>query len=137
MACAVALETLAIYDERDLVGHVRDVAPYFQRRLREAFAAIPWSAKSAAWAWSPVSSSSRKRHQGALRRPIGVAAYAISRAQHHRMISRAVGDTLCVSPPLIITREVIDEIVRRLSRSLEETAGSLEERAAWRPGARP
>jgi adenosylmethionine-8-amino-7-oxononanoate aminotransferase len=67
---------------------------------------------------------------------MGVAAHAVSRAQHHRMISRAVGDTLCVSPPLIVTPDVVDEIVRRLSLSLEETAGSLEERAAWRPGPR-
>ncbi|MFH1558846.1 MAG: aspartate aminotransferase family protein, partial [Pseudomonadota bacterium] len=37
---AVALETLKIYEERDIVGHVQDVMPVFQQRLR-AFASHP------------------------------------------------------------------------------------------------
>lgn len=33
VACAVALETLKIYEERKILDHVRDVAPVFQERL--------------------------------------------------------------------------------------------------------
>ena len=35
VSAAVALETLKIYEERDLVGHVQGVAPRFQARLRK------------------------------------------------------------------------------------------------------
>jgi 4-aminobutyrate--pyruvate transaminase len=137
VACAVALETLAIYDERDIIGHVRDVAPYFQSRLREAFAGHPLVGEvRGVGLVTGIELVRDKATKEPFERSMGVAAHAVSRAQHHRMISRAVGDTLCVSPPLIVTREVIDEIVRRLSLALEETAGSLEERAAWRPGPR-
>jgi 4-aminobutyrate--pyruvate transaminase len=34
VATAVALETLNIYEERDIVGHLQQVAPLFQRRLQ-------------------------------------------------------------------------------------------------------
>ena len=34
VSSAVALETLKIYEERDIVGHVRRIAPHFQARLR-------------------------------------------------------------------------------------------------------
>ena len=123
VACAVALETLAIYDERDIVGHVRDVAPYFQSRLREAFAGHPLVGEvRGVGLVAGIELVRDKATKEPFERSMGVAAHAVSRAQHHRMISRAVGDTLCVSPPLIVTREVIDEIVRRLSLSLDETA---------------
>jgi 4-aminobutyrate--pyruvate transaminase len=31
----VACKTLEIYEKRDIVGHVRSIAPLFQRKLRE------------------------------------------------------------------------------------------------------
>ncbi|MEJ0040874.1 MAG: aminotransferase class III-fold pyridoxal phosphate-dependent enzyme [Rhizomicrobium sp.] len=34
VSAAVALKTIEIYQRRDLVGHVRHVAPLFQKRLR-------------------------------------------------------------------------------------------------------
>src|SRR4029077_13060001 len=34
VATAVALETLKIYEERDILGHVRKIAPLFQAHLR-------------------------------------------------------------------------------------------------------
>ena len=43
---AVALETLKIYEERDIVGHVQRVGPIMQARLRE-FSNHPWWVRSA------------------------------------------------------------------------------------------
>ena len=41
VACAVALETLAIYEERDMVGHVQRVAPRLPRRAASALRGHP------------------------------------------------------------------------------------------------
>ena len=47
---------------------------------------------------------------------------AALRCQENGLIVRAVaGTSLAVCPPLIITREQIDELVEKLSRSLDET----------------
>ena len=54
-------------------------------------------------------------------RSLGVPPYCVARAQEHGMISRAVGDTVCVSPPLIITRDQAGEIARRLKLALDDT----------------
>ena len=48
VAAAVALETLKIYEERDIVGHVRGSRPRFQERLQAARPSIRWSARRAA-----------------------------------------------------------------------------------------
>ncbi len=47
VAAAVALRTIEIYQRRDLVGHVRHVAPLFQKRLA-ALAEHPLSARRSA-----------------------------------------------------------------------------------------
>jgi 4-aminobutyrate--pyruvate transaminase len=65
VACAVALETLNIYEERDIVGHVHTL----------------WSAKSGAAAWSPASSWSRTRKTRPLSTGSKVSAH-ISRHRH-------------------------------------------------------
>src|SRR3546814_19587000 len=41
------------------------------------------------------------------------------------VVSRAVRDTMVVSPPLIISRQEIDELVDRLSKALDLTAKDL------------
>jgi len=124
VACAVALETLRIYDERDMIGHVRDVAPYFQKRLAE-FADHPLVGEvrgvGLVAGLELVADTATK----ATFAPRPVAAHVITRAQHHGMISRAVGDTICVSPPLVVTREQVDRIVDLLRLSLDDTAAAL------------
>ena len=48
VSAAVALETLKIYEERDIVGHVRRIAPRFLERLCAGSASTRWSARRAA-----------------------------------------------------------------------------------------
>ena len=128
VACAVALETLAIYDERDIIGHVRDVAPYFQSRLREAFAGHPLVGEVRGVARHRNRACARQGHQGAFRafdgrrRPRRLPCPAPPDDQPGR------GRHLVRVAAAHRHPDVVDEIVRRLSLSLEETAGSLEER---------
>ncbi len=38
---------------------------------------------------------------------------------------RALGDSMAFCPPLVITEEEVDEVVRRFARGLERLADSL------------
>lgn len=121
VSCAVALETLAIYDERDMIGHVKSVAPYFQKRLRE-FGDHPLVGQvRGVGLVCGLELVRDKASKAVFDKSLGVPAFCIARAQHHRMISRAVADTICVSPPLVATKEQIDDIVERLRMSLDDT----------------
>jgi len=46
-------------------------------------------------------------------------------AQANGLIVRAIGDTLALCPPLIITEEEIDLMFDRLERGLNETEGQI------------
>ena len=47
------------------------------------------------------------------------------RCMKHNLICRPVSDAMVLSPPLIITKDEIDELARRLERCLDETAQAI------------
>lgn len=127
---AVALETLKIYEERDIVGHVRAIMPRFQARLR-ALGAHPLVGEARGRGLIGTLELVRDK---ATKEPfdpsLGVAAHAGRRAQAHGVITRALGDTINLCPPLIITEAQIDDLFDRIGRSLDDTLAWVDGRSA-------
>lgn len=127
LGCAIALETLKIYEERNIVGHVRDVAPAFQRGLQQ-FAGHPivGDVRGVGLIGAIELAESPK-----VRKPFdakrGVGAYLVRRAQEHGLILRVMGgDIIAFSPPLIITEAEIAEMMKRFALALEDTVAWLK-----------
>jgi 4-aminobutyrate--pyruvate transaminase len=120
VCAAVALETLAIYAERGIVNHVREISVPFQAGLK-AFA--------------------ERRHVGevrgigliagielvrdkAMKAPFDAAVNAgfwfQERALANGLIVRQLGDTIALCPPLILQEADVAEIHARLSRTLDD-----------------
>ncbi|MCZ6466801.1 MAG: aminotransferase class III-fold pyridoxal phosphate-dependent enzyme, partial [Alphaproteobacteria bacterium] len=51
----------------------------------------------------------------------GAGPYLVKRAQRHGLITRALGDTIAFSPPLVITVGEIEEMLAIFGRALDET----------------
>ncbi len=124
---AVAVETLRIYDETDIVGHVRAVAPALQDGLRERFGDHPLVGEvrgvGLIGAIELVEDRATKRAFDPARK---VAVRATKIAERHGLIMRALpGDGLAFSPPLIITRAEMEEMLERVGRALDELAVEL------------
>ncbi len=126
VACAVALESLRILREEGLVERVeRDIGPYFQGRLRELLdhrlvGEIRGVGLIGAIQLTP-DKASRARFE-----PEGRAGTACrNHAFANGLVMRAVQDSMVLSPPLVITREEVDELVARARRSLDQTAAEL------------
>ncbi len=125
VAAAVALEALAIYRERDIIGHVRAVAPRFQARLR-ALADHPLVGEARGvgliGAVELVADKTRRTPFPPTR---GIGARAAKLCLKHGLINRAMGDSLALAPPLIITEAEIDRMFDRLTRSLDDMLAEL------------
>jgi 4-aminobutyrate--pyruvate transaminase len=118
---AVALETLKIYEERDILGHVRSIAPAFQSGLRE-LAAHPLVGEARGMGLIGTLELVRdKQTREPFDPAIGVANYAGKRAQAHGVITRALGDTVNLCPPLIITQDQIRDLLARIRLALDDT----------------
>ncbi|NJO55981.1 MAG: aminotransferase class III-fold pyridoxal phosphate-dependent enzyme [Rhodospirillales bacterium] len=118
----VALETLAIYEEMAVIDRVRQVSPALQeglRRLGEHPLVGDARGIGLVGALELVRNKvSRKPFAPA----IGVAAHVAKCAEKHGLIVRPLtGDVVAFSPPLIITVEEIEEIIRRAGCALDDT----------------
>ncbi len=123
---AVAVEALKIYDERDLVGHVRDVAPALQSGLRK-FADHPLVGEvrgiGLLGALELVQNKDTKEPFAAT---AGAGAAVSRHAQAHGAIVRNMGDTVAFSPPLIISKAEIEELLSRTHRALDGALADLK-----------
>ena len=122
---AVALETLAIYRERDIVGHVRAVAPAFQAGLR-ALQQHPLVGEARGVGLiGAVELVADKDGKTAFDPKRGVGARVAAKAQEHGVILRAMGDAVAFSPPLVITKDEIELMFSRFRRALDDAHGEI------------
>ncbi|MGO8917125.1 MAG: aspartate aminotransferase family protein [Stellaceae bacterium] len=125
VCCAVALETLRIYDERDIVGQVRTVAPRLIEGLRRFAGHKLVGEVRGVGLLAGVELVKDKATKAPFEPKLGVGALFAARAQEHGLILRAMADTVALCPPLIITGEEIDEMLRRFAKALDDTDAAL------------
>jgi 4-aminobutyrate--pyruvate transaminase len=124
---AVALETLKIYDEMDIVGHVRKVGPHLQAKLRERFEGHPLVGEvrgiGMVAAIELVADKAQKKNF----EPSAKVGPRLAKAgEEQGVILRGLAnDTIAFSPPLIINAGEIDEMIERTSRALDAVTVQL------------
>ncbi|MCP4330716.1 MAG: aspartate aminotransferase family protein [Alphaproteobacteria bacterium] len=121
VACAVAIETLKIYEERNLIDHVQQVSPVLQDGLRELADHPLVGEVRGIGLVAAVELVTDKSTKQSFDPADAVGAFCASRAQDHGLIIRALGDSLAFSPPLIITAPQIGEMIERFKRALNDT----------------
>lgn len=124
-SCAVALEVLAIYEERDLLGHVGRIGPRLQNGLR-ALADHPLVGEVRGVGLIAAVELVADKKSKATFEPYGAAGTMfIQKAQANGLIVRALQDSVALCPPLIISEPEIDEMLRRFRKALDETTEAL------------
>ncbi len=128
VACAVANEVLTIYEEMDMLGHVKALDPHF-RATFEGLADHPlighYSGHGLMGGLQIVADKKTRRPF-----PEGkeVGPIMDRLARKHGLILRTTKHRISLAPPLIITAEQITEMADRLRRALDEAL--MEVRAA-------
>jgi 4-aminobutyrate--pyruvate transaminase len=121
VSAAVAVETLKIYEERDILSQVRRVAPALQNGLRK-FAEHPLVGEIRGIGLIGGTELVRnKKTRESFDLTAGVGSYAVKCAQAHGLLIRALGDTIAFCPPLIINEAQIGDMLARFARALDET----------------
>jgi 4-aminobutyrate--pyruvate transaminase len=128
VAAAVAVEALKIYEETDIVGHVKRVSPIFQSRLA-ALGAHPLVANTRGIGLIGALEIVQDK---AMRKTFDPASGVVARlgaaVLEEGLITRALRDTMAVCPPLIITEAQIGELFDKLERALNTTLAFARDR---------
>jgi 4-aminobutyrate--pyruvate transaminase len=128
VSAAVALETLKIYEERDIVSHVRTVAPHLQDGLRR-FRNHPLVGEVRGIGLiAGVEIVADKATKAPFDPKLGIGGHVARFAQEHGLIVRAMGDSIGFSPPLIITSAELDDLTARFGKALDDTVSFVTDK---------
>ena len=128
VAAAVALETLKIYEEDDILSHVKAIAPKLQNGLR-ALSDHPLVGEVrgiglVAGVELVANKDTRENFDPKMAIGAKVQAYAQARGT----ILRAMGgDAIAFCPPLIITGDEIDTMITHFSGALDDISDWLKD----------
>lgn len=125
VASAIALETLQVYEDDGILAHVRELAPGFQARLRQFGQRRCVGEARGVGLIGALELVADK----ASRQPFAPALKAGPRlaqlAQEQGLIVRAMGDTVALCPPLIISAAELDTLFARLDKAFDLFEASL------------
>lgn len=121
VCAAVALRNLELMEERDLFSHAARMGELMQDRMA-LLADHPLVGEvRGAGLIGALELVADKETRAAFPASKGVGAYCMGRCEANGLISRAMGDSMALCPPLIITEAQIDEIFSKLEVALNET----------------
>lgn len=122
---AVALETLSIYAERDIVSHVRRVAPVLQEGLRSLQQHPMVGEARGVGLIGALELVADKDTKTAFDPKLAVGPRVVAKAQENGVILRAMGDAVAFAPPLVISEDEIREMLRRFRNGLDQAHSEL------------
>ena len=118
VACAIALETLKVYEDENIIAHVQSLVPQFQQGL-QAHAGRRYVGEVRGVG---LIGAIELYADPARRTPFDPAQKAGARlaelALAQGLIVRAMGDSIAFCPPLIITAEQVDDMFARFARAM-------------------
>lgn len=118
---AVALETLAVYEDERILDHVRRITPQFQRRLAELGSHPLVGNARGMGLIGAAELVADKSSKASFPPSAGVAAQVGQMALSHGVITRALGDNVNLCPPLIIEPAQIDVMFDGIHAALDDT----------------
>jgi putrescine aminotransferase len=126
-ACAVASANIRILRDEGIIENVRDqTAPYLQKRWKE-LAEHPLVGEVRGLGFLGAMELVADKASGKQFEP-GARVGGICRDLSAKagLVMRAVGDTMIISPPLIMTHEQIDELVTLAHQALDQTLAVIK-----------
>jgi putrescine aminotransferase len=126
VAAAVALENIRILRDEKILETVRaETAPYLQKRLRELLDHPLVGEVRGVGMLGAIElvkdKATRTRYEGK-----GVGMICRGHCFNNGLIMRAVGDTMIIAPPLVISKAEIDELVTKARLCLDLTLQDLQ-----------
>jgi len=121
VCAAVALEVLKLYEERDILAHVRDVAAGFHTGLRKLTNSTIVGEARGVGLMGAIELVADKTTKRPFPPEQKLGQHLAARAQEHGLFVRAIGDAVVMAPPLIITPAEVDDLLARLGKALAET----------------
>ena len=132
VSCAAALASWDIIEKENLLEHVRDLAPYFQQQL-QTLRDCPLVGDVRGMGLMAAVEMRIKAEEGEdlLAKDYAVGALVDRHCHAFGLLVRPLINVCILSPPLIITRQQVDDLVAALRKGLELALRDLRAEGIW------
>ncbi|MGM0508502.1 MAG: adenosylmethionine--8-amino-7-oxononanoate transaminase [Fusobacteriota bacterium] len=120
LACAAGVESLKIFEEKDLINTIKEKSGYLQKRMEE-FKENPNIENIRVQGLigaMDIKQNDQSQVRGNLEKTVGNLLF--EKAFDYGLMFRPLGNTIYYFLPYIITKEDIDEIINRTKKLLDE-----------------
>ncbi len=135
VAAAVALENLRIIQDENLVDYVKnDIAPYLAEKWHSLGDHPMVGETKIVGMMASLALTPDKSTRAPFKSAAGTVGYMTrERCFANDLIMRHVGDRMIISPPLVISREEVDELILRARKSLDEAYENIKAAGLFEP----
>jgi putrescine aminotransferase len=127
VAAAVASANLSIIEDEGMIAQVRDeTGPYLQKRLEELLDHPLVGQVRGIGLMAAVELVQDKESHTNYPKEVGIGGICRDYALANGLVMRAVGDSMILCPPLIISKLEIDELIEIIKKSLDQTLTQVE-----------
>ena len=132
VACAAALASWDILEKENLLQNVLEVGPYFQEQLRTlAENPLVGNVRGTGLMAAVEMTIQGRDEEDLLEKDYAIGEMVDSHCQRLGLLVRPFINICIISPPLIITRAQVDELVTALREGLRLTLEDLREQGIW------
>jgi putrescine aminotransferase len=127
VAAAVASANLSIIEDEGMIGQVRDeTGPYLQKRIEELLDHPLVGQVRGIGLMAAVELVQDKESHTNYPKEVGIGGICRDYALANGLVMRAVGESMILCPPLIISKLEIDELIEIIKKSLDQTLTQVE-----------
>ena len=126
VAAAVALETIKIFKDENIIGHVKEISEKFNTKMEQLNVhSIVGNSRSIGLIGA-VELVQNKKNKTYFNPTIGIGSRVVKNAQKNGLIVRTLqGDIVALCPPLIINSKEVDILFNKFNKSIKDTEDEL------------
>jgi adenosylmethionine-8-amino-7-oxononanoate aminotransferase len=132
LCCAAALKNIEIIERERICEHVREVGPYFEKRLADLSELPLVGDVRGSHFMLCVENVADKETKALLPQDVNIGKRITDHCEARGAIIRPIGHLNILSPPLTLTRDQIDELVEIIGESIKATADDLVREGLWK-----
>ncbi|MBB99347.1 MAG: aspartate aminotransferase family protein [Rhodobacteraceae bacterium] len=125
LGCALGVKAIEIYQKRGILDRVRGLTPQFEARMQRIADHPLVGEVRGKGLMGGVELVSSKTTRAPFDPALAIGARCVAHAQKHGAILRAVGDTVVLCPPMIISADELDQLFDCLEAALKDTLAEL------------
>jgi adenosylmethionine-8-amino-7-oxononanoate aminotransferase len=132
VSCAAGIKNIEIIEREDICGHIREVGPYLEQQLATLLDLPIVGDVRGKYFMMCIENVGNKETKELLPQQVKIGNRIAAHCQKRGLLIRPIAHLNVLSPPLILSREQIDEMVQIIRESITATMDDLVREGLWK-----